>query len=161
MTNAQTVLRHVVRVQSEDFDVATLYGALASDASAGAVVMFVGKVRDLNLGERVSELFLEHYPGMTESVLEGLVESARNRWELGAILVVHRVGALTVNDQIVFVGVTSKHREDAFIAAEFLMDKLKTQAPFWKHESSQAGSQWLDENAKDQVAAKRWDKKGC
>lgn len=146
----------MIRVQPEDFDVATLYRQLTLDSSMGATVMFVGMVRDLNLGESVTELHLDYYPGMTEKVLEDLVECAKERWRLGEVSVVHRVGSLKVSDQIVFVGVSSAHREDAFLAAEFLMDKLKTQAPFWKRERSDGGSQWLDINEKDVKAAKRW-----
>lgn len=146
----------MIKVQEEDFDVASLYAELCEDASIGGVVMFVGRVRDLNLGESVTELFLEHYPGMTESVLNQLAAEALERWRISDLRVVHRVGRLRVKDQIVFVGTASQHREDAFLAAQFLMDKLKTQAPFWKKETSDSGDRWLDENEKDQLAVKRW-----
>lgn len=147
-----------VCVQTDDFDVASLYHELqAGDASAGAVVMFVGKVRDFNQGHGVQGLFLEHYPAMTERYLQQLLADARRRWPLNRVTVLHRVGALQLTEQIVFVGVTSPHREAAFAAAQYLMDILKTRAPFWKKELTAQGEQrWVDANQKDQMSAARW-----
>ncbi len=149
----------MISVQSEDFDVATEYAALtADDDSAGAVVFFVGRVRQHNDGRDVTGLSLEHYPGMTERALENIVEEARKRWPVEKVRVIHRVGDLALGDQIVFVGVSSAHRKAAFEAAEFVMDYLKTQAPFWKKEQTGAGSVWVEARAGDQQAAQRWSK---
>lgn len=146
-----------IAVQNQDFNVGAEYTRLIEgDTSAGAVVFFVGRVRDLNHACAVSGLELEHYPGMTETILQQLVEEAKQRWELMAARIVHRVGKLELGEQIVFVGVTSKHREHAFQAAEFLMDFLKTRAPFWKKETTDKGEVWVAENAKDAEASKRW-----
>jgi molybdopterin synthase catalytic subunit len=120
------------------------------------VVFFVGRVRDMNHARDVKSMSLEHYPGMTENILQNILDEANSRWELIAAHIVHRVGELQVGDQIVFVGVTSAHREHAFQAAEFLMDFLKTQAPFWKKELTTQGSVWVEENVKDVDASKRW-----
>lgn len=148
-----------VRVQSEDFDVGQEYSSLiANDKSAGAVVFFVGRVRDFNDGNNIAALSLEHYPGMTEKILQQLLDDARQRWQLVAARIVHRVGDLQLGDQIVFVGTASAHREYAFQAAEFLMDFLKTRAPFWKKELSRQGEAiWVDAKDKDNEAIKRWD----
>lgn len=149
----------MISVQAEDFDVAAEYAALtAGDDSAGAVVFFVGRVRERNDGRDVRGLTLEHYPGMTERALEKIVEEARRRWPIGKIRVIHRVGALALGDQIVFVGISSEHRQAAFEAAEFVMDYLKTQAPFWKKEQTGAGSVWVEARTGDQKAAQRWSK---
>lgn len=146
-----------ITVQTQDFDVGREYAELiAGDTSAGAVVFFVGRVRDMNHARDVSGMSLEHYPGMTENVLQKILNEAKKRWELIAARIVHRVGELHVGDQIVFVGVTSAHREHAFQAAEFLMDFLKTQAPFWKKEVTSQGVVWVEENVKDVVAIRRW-----
>lgn len=147
-----------VSVQSNDFDVGQEYSALiVDDKSAGAAVFFVGRVRDVNGGQQVAGLSLEHYPGMTEKVLEQILEEAKERWQLISARIVHRIGELQLGDQIVFVGTTSAHREHAFLAAEFLMDFLKTRAPFWKKETSQEGkSVWVEAKDKDDVAAERW-----
>lgn len=146
-----------ITVQAHDFDVGGEYAELiAGDTSAGAVVFFVGRVRDMNHARDVSGMSLEHYPGMTESVLQQIMNEAQKRWELIAARIVHRVGELSVGDQIVFVGVTSAHREHAFQAAEFLMDFLKTQAPFWKKEVTSEGGVWVEENVKDIDAIRRW-----
>jgi molybdopterin synthase catalytic subunit len=148
-----------IAVQEQDFDVGREYDALISgDTAAGAVVFFVGRVRDINYAHAVKSMSLEHYPGMTEKVLQRILDEARARWELIAARVVHRVGELQVSDQIVFIGVTSVHREHAFQAAEFLMDFLKTQAPFWKKESTGQGALWVVENSKDVDASLRWEK---
>lgn len=150
-----------VRVQVADFDVGAEYQQLVQDNPAdGAVVFFVGLVRDLNQGDSVSGLFLEHYPGMTEAALQQIETEARQRWPLGRVSIVHRVGQLEVNDQIVFVGVSSRHREAAFEACQFIMDFLKSRAPFWKKETfRQDQSQqdrWIDAASKDLEALKRW-----
>jgi molybdopterin synthase catalytic subunit len=147
----------MVVIQEHDFDVGEEYKALVdNDLSAGAVVTFVGRVRDLNLSRNVLGLHLEHYPGMTEKSLHGIVEEAQRRWGIARCKVIHRVGDLRLGDNIVFVGVTSTHRENAFHAAEFLMDYLKTRAPFWKKELTTEGAHWVESQAKDTEAAKRW-----
>ncbi|CAI8714575.1 molybdopterin synthase catalytic subunit MoaE [Pseudomonas sp. lyk4-40-TSB-59a] len=146
-----------VRVQRKSFDVGQLIADLhARNPRVGAVVNFIGYVRDLNVGQSVTELFLEHYPGMTEKALEQIAEQARERWPLLAVEIVHRVGALSVTEPIVFVGVSSKHRHAAFEACAFIMDVLKTRAPFWKRETTQEGSQWVEARESDQNAAFRW-----
>ncbi|QUJ69038.1 molybdopterin synthase catalytic subunit MoaE [Photobacterium sp. GJ3] len=155
MTNAQNVTDSI-RVQTEDFDVGQEYGCLAQGSQAGAVVTFTGKVRDMNLGESVTSLTLEHYPGMTEKSLAGIVAQAKTRWPLLAVTVIHRVGHLTSGDQIVFVGVSSAHRGAAFQACEFIMDYLKTEAPFWKKEVREGESKWVDARESDQAARQRW-----
>jgi molybdopterin synthase catalytic subunit len=148
----------MISIQSHDFNVAEEYAALfADDTAAGAVVTFVGRVRDLNLGAEVLGLHLEHYAGMTEKSLMEIVEAAQLRWGILRWRIIHRIGDLALGDNIVFVGVASAHREDAFRAAEFLMDYLKTRAPFWKKELSAHGSVWLDSQQKDVRAAERWD----
>ncbi len=145
-------------VQQNDFDVGQEYSALiAGNAAAGAVVFFVGRVRDFNDGRLVAGLSLEHYPGMTEKILEQILTEAKLRWDLVSARIIHRVGELRLGDQIVFVGVTSAHREHAFQAAEFLMDFLKTRAPFWKKEITQEGENvWVEPKNKDGEAAERW-----
>lgn len=146
-----------IAIQKDDFDVGNEYASLvAGDVHAGAVVFFVGRVREMNQSRRVSGLSLEYYPGMTELVLEQILASAKQRWDLLSVRIIHRVGRLHLMDQIVFVGVASKHREQAFQAAEFLMDFLKTQAPFWKKEITEEGEIWVEENQKDQAASERW-----
>ncbi|MGU9852745.1 molybdopterin synthase catalytic subunit MoaE [Pseudomonas koreensis] len=146
-----------VRVQYKSFDVGQLTADLhARNPRVGAVVNFIGYVRDLNIGQSVNELFLEHYPGMTEKALEQIAEEARQRWPLLGVEIVHRVGALSVCEPIVFVGVSSKHRHMAFEACEFIMDVLKTRAPFWKRESTAQGSHWVEARESDQNAALRW-----
>ena len=147
-----------ISVQEKDFDVGKEYQQLVeSDTCAGAVVFFVGRVRDMNLDQSVSGLYLEHYPGMTEKVLGDILAKARQRWDLLSVKIIHRIGQLKLGDQIVFVGVTSVHRDSAFQAAEFLMDFLKTEAPFWKKElNSKGDAAWLDANQKDEMAGKRW-----
>lgn len=146
-----------IAVQTQDFDVGYEYAQLiAGDTVAGAVVFFVGRVRDMNHARDVKSMSLEHYPGMTENVLQQILEEAKERWKLIAARIVHRVGELHVGDQIVFVGVTCVHREHAFQAAEFLMDFLKTRAPFWKKEITSQGAVWVEENVKDVDASQRW-----
>ncbi|MBB6153412.1 molybdopterin synthase catalytic subunit [Pseudomonas sp. JAI115] len=146
-----------VRVQYKSFDVGQLTADLhARNPRIGAVVNFIGYVRDLNIGQSVNELFLEHYPGMTEKALEQIADEARERWPLLGVEIVHRVGALAVSEPIVFVGVSSKHRHMAFEACAFIMDVLKTRAPFWKRESTAQGSHWVEARESDQNAALRW-----
>lgn len=146
-----------ITVQEQDFDIAREYQGLRSAGHEdGAVVTFTGLVRDFNQNCDVKGMFLEHYPGMTEKMLEIIVHQARERWSLNNIRIIHRVGQLYPGDQIVYVGVTSAHREAAFAAAEFVMDFLKTQAPFWKKELTSQGSRWVEANEKDQQALKKW-----
>ena len=148
-----------VRVQEADFDTGAELAALrAGDARVGALASFLGLVRDLNDGESVSEMTLEHYPGMTEKALEAIVAEAKGRWELYDVLVIHRVGPLKPCDQIVLVAVTSAHRGEAFAACEFIMDYLKTRAPFWKKEATPDGGRWVDARETDYSAAERWHK---
>lgn len=149
----------MIRVQQQDFDVSTEYRALTQDNQAdGAVVSFVGLVRDFNDGSAVNGLFLEHYPGMTEKALADIVEQAKSRWPLGRVCVIHRVGQLDLADQIVFVGVTSRHRGAAFDACQFIMDYLKTKAPFWKKETTTTGERWVEAKQTDNVKAQQWDR---
>jgi len=146
-----------ISVQHEDFDAgAELADLRAASRSVGAVASFIGAVSDSNEQQRVSELELEHYPGMTERSIRGIAEQAGRRWELLAVRVIHRVGRLPVGAQIVLVGVASRHRGEAFAACEFIMDHLKTRAPFWKKERTDSGERWLDARASDAQAAARW-----
>lgn len=147
----------VISVQSEAFDIEQEYDALAADnRDDGAIVFFVGRVRDRNEGEAVTALHLEHYPGMTEKALERIAEQASERWPLNRIRITHRVGDLHPADAIVFVGVASPHRQAAFDGAAFIMDYLKTEAPFWKKEATADGSRWLDARQSDARAKERW-----
>jgi molybdopterin synthase catalytic subunit len=146
-----------IRVQTEDFDLSTEVGALrASQPQVGAVVTFIGTVRDMNEGEQVSEMELEHYPGMTEKALEDIVAQAKARWPVFDALVIHRVGPLKPLEQIVLVAVTSPHRGEAFAACEFIMDYLKTSAPFWKKEQTPDGARWVDARVADDEALAKW-----
>lgn len=146
-----------VRIQTEDFDLGVETQALrAANPAVGALACFVGTVRDLNDGSRVSSMELEHYPGMTETSIEAIIDAARARWALIDALVVHRVGPLQPADQIVLVAVTSSHRGDAFAACEFIMDFLKTSAPFWKKETTPDGARWVDAREADDRAVARW-----
>jgi molybdopterin synthase catalytic subunit len=146
-----------VRVQHEDFDLSAEVAALrAGRPQVGAVACFVGTVRDINQGTGVSTLTLEHYPGMTEKALEAIVKAAQERWTLDDVLVIHRIGALAPLDQIVLVAVTSAHRGEAMAACEFVIDWLKTDAPFWKKEVTPQGERWVDAREADEAAAARW-----
>lgn len=145
-----------VSVQTTDFDLAAEYARLAGDASIGAIVQFVGRVRDCCDGSEIRELTLEHYPGMTEKVLQDIGERTLDRWNLHSVRIVHRVGPLGLADQIVLVQVASAHREAAFEAAQAAMDFLKTEAPFWKQETTPDGTRWVNAHAKDDRAATRW-----
>ena len=146
-----------VRVQQEDFDLGAEVARLrAGDPRIGAVVSFVGTVRDLNEGAKVAELELEHYPGMTERSLQDIVGQARGRWPLYGALVVHRVGPMAPLEQIVLVAVSAAHRGEAFAACEFIMDYLKTEAPFWKKEQTPEGARWVDARVSDDTAKAKW-----
>jgi molybdopterin synthase catalytic subunit len=146
-----------VRVQAGDFDVAREIAALrGGDARVGAVAAFVGLVRDINDAATLSTLTLEHYPGMTEKALARIVDEAKARWNVYDALVIHRVGELKPTDQIVLVVVTGAHRGEAFAACEFIMDYLKTRAPFWKKEQTPAGERWVEARTSDDDAAARW-----
>ena len=148
-----------VRVQTEDFDVSRELAALRhGDARVGAVAAFIGTVRDLNDGAAVTTMTLEHYPGMTEKSLAAIVEDARVRWNIFDAIVIHRIGELKPTDQIVLVGVTSAHRGDAFAACEFIMDFLKTRAPFWKKEITPSGARWVEARGADDAAVARWER---
>jgi len=146
-----------IRVGQQPFSMADEYQWLAACDDDGAVVTFTGKVRNHNLGDDVSALTLEHYPGMTEKALEEIVVEARQRWPLQRVTVIHRVGELFPGDEIVMVGVSGAHRAAAFSAAEFIMDYLKTRAPFWKREATPEGERWVDSRDSDRQAAQRWD----
>jgi molybdopterin synthase catalytic subunit len=146
-----------VRVQAEDFDAAAEVAQLrAGNAKVGGIVTFVGTVRDLNEGADVAEMELEHYPGMTEQSIEAIIEQARARWPIYGALVIHRIGPLKPTEQIVLVAVTSAHRGEAFAACEFIIDFLKTEAPFWKKEQTPDGARWVDARVSDDAALKKW-----
>lgn len=146
-----------VRVQSADFDLnAELLQLRANNPKVGAVVSFVGTVRDLNEGALVAAMELEHYPGMTEQSISIIVEQARQRWAILDVLVIHRVGPLLPLDQIVLVAVTGAHRGEAFAACEFIIDYLKTEAPFWKKEQTPDGARWVDARVTDAAALDKW-----
>ncbi len=146
-----------VVVQTQDFDLSAEVAALrAQDAGVGAVCAFVGTVRDRNDGKSVSRMELEHYPGMTEKAIEAMIDEAHRRFDIRGVKVIHRVGPLALQDQIVLVAVTSAHRGESFQACEFLMDYLKTQAPFWKKEATSEGERWVDARVSDDAALARW-----
>jgi molybdopterin synthase catalytic subunit len=148
----------VIVVQTADFEMQTLYQQLRqANTTDGAIVTFTGLVRDFNQESQVSGLYLEHYPAMTQKALQKIVNEARQRWELGRVCVLHRVGQLAPGEQIVFVGVTSSHRKNAFAACEFIMDYLKTRAPFWKKEITNQGQSWVSAKQQDKAAADKWD----
>lgn len=147
-----------IRLQTEDFDLNAEIEALRADSpQVGAVVTFVGTVRDMNEGDSVAAMELEHYPGMTEKTLQEIVERAKQRWPIIDALVMHRIGPLLPRDRIVLVAVTSAHRGEAFDACEFIIDYLKTEAPFWKKEQTPRGARWVDAHVTDDVALKKWD----
>jgi len=147
-----------VRVQREDFDIGAEIAAFRrADPAIGAIASFIGLVRDVNEGDAVAGMTLEHYPGMTEKALAGIVTQAKGRWDIIDALVIHRVGELKPLDQIVLVVVTGAHRGAAFAACEFIMDYLKTQAPFWKKEQTAQGVRWVEARASDDQAAGRWN----
>lgn len=147
-----------VRVQPEDFDVGVEIARLRQGrADIGAVAAFIGLVRDVNEGADVSAMTLEHYPGMTEKALAAIVDQAKARWEIHDALVIHRIGTLRASDQIVLVVVSGAHRGEAFAACEFIMDYLKTEAPFWKKEQTAQGERWVEARSSDDDARARWN----
>ncbi|MBD3766771.1 MAG: molybdopterin synthase catalytic subunit MoaE [Gammaproteobacteria bacterium] len=147
-----------IRVQTEDFDVSTELKQLsANDKTVGALVSFVGLVRDINEGQSIQAMTLEHYPGMTEKALHEIVQAAQQRWPLQGVTIIHRIGDLLPSDQIVLVITASRHRHAAFESADFLMDFLKSKAPFWKKENTPEGSRWVDARESDEVALARWN----
>jgi len=146
-----------IRVQEEDFDVTAELGRMReNNSNIGAIVNFIGLVRDLNQGSSIGSMALEHYPGMTEKSISQIVEQAMLRWKLQDAIVIHRIGHLLAGDQIVFVATSSQHRAEAFASCEFIMDYLKTRAPFWKKEFTPSGSRWVASCDADIDAAKRW-----
>ena len=149
--------QHSIAVQQADFDVAHEYAELRNDnRSDGAVVFFTGLVREMNQGSQVSGLTLEHYPGMTDKALQQIVADACSRWPVNRVRLIHRVGTLAISDQIVFVGVSSSHREAAFDACYYIMDYLKNRAPFWKKEVTSQGERWVEALDKDKQALDKW-----
>ena len=150
-----------VRIQTADFDAGAEIAALRrGNPKVGAIASFIGVVRDVNEGGAVAEMTLEHYPGMTETAIEEIIGQARSRWNVLNVLVVHRVGQLRPMDQIVLVVAAGEHRGEAFAACEFIMDYLKTRAPFWKKEQTGQGARWVEARESDDIAAERWRFKG-
>ena len=150
-------MKHRVSIQTEDFDLSAEVAALRQgNGGVGAVCSFIGTVRDRNAGDAVASMELEHYPGMTEKSIEAMLDEAFARFDILAARVVHRVGLLQPLDQIVLVAVASAHRGESFAACEFLMDYLKTQAPFWKKEATPEGARWVDARVADDAALARW-----
>jgi molybdopterin synthase catalytic subunit len=148
-----------VRIQTADFDLSTEIAALRSgDLEVGAIVSFVGTVRDMNEGSQVNSMELEHYAGMTEKSLADIIVEAKSRWSIHEALVIHRIGKMLPGEQIVLVAVTGQHRGEAFAACEFIMDYLKTAAPFWKKEATPTGEHWVDARSTDDEAMERWRK---
>jgi molybdopterin synthase catalytic subunit len=148
----------VIRIQSQDFNLAEEYAELRKQSgTTGAIVTFTGLVRDFDEGKG-KHLFLEHFPGMTEKVLMDITQQAKQRWPIIDIRIIHRIGQLKIDDQIVFVGVSSTHRKAAFQTCEFIMDYLKTQAPFWKKATSEKSSYWVEAKHSDTEAQERWEK---
>jgi len=146
-----------IRIQHEDFDAgAEINRMRLARPDTGAVASFIGQVRDLNDGSNISSMMLEHYPGMTEKALETIVEQAKQRWDIFDALVIHRVGTLQPTEQIVLVVVSGAHRGEAFAACEFIMDYLKTEAPFWKKEQTAEGEHWVESRNSDDQARARW-----
>ena len=149
-----------VRIQTADFDLSTEIAALRSgDLEVGAIVSFVGTVRDMNDGSQVNSMELEHYAGMTEKALAAIIVDAKSRWTIHQALVIHRIGKMIPGDQIVLVAITGQHRGEAFAACEFIMDYLKTAAPFWKKEATPTGEHWVDARSTDDEAMERWQKR--
>lgn len=145
-----------IEVGKASFQIDELYQWLARNDADGAIVTFTGKVRNHNLGDNVNALTLEHYPGMTEKVLVEIVASARARWAVSRVVIVHRIGMMFPGEGIVFIGAAGTHRSMAFAAVEFIMDKLKTSVPFWKREMTEDGEHWVDAQERDRQAAQRW-----
>jgi molybdopterin synthase catalytic subunit len=154
---ANNAMLNEISIQHLDFSLAEEVALLEKDnEDDGAVVTFTGRVRNKNQGLAVTALTLEHYPGMTESSLEQIINEAKKRWDIGRVKVIHRVGRLAIGEQIVFVGITSRHRRDAFAANEFIMDFLKVKAPFWKKELTEEGEKWLSAKNSDSDKAEQW-----
>ena len=150
-------IKMTIRVQAKDFDAAVELASMRlADPSIGAVVSFIGQVRDMNDGDVINTLTLEHYPEMTEKSLQAIENEAKTRWDIISSLIIHRVGTLQPQDQIVLVAVTSAHRGEAFKACEFIMDYLKTSAPFWKKETTNQGERWIEPKLSDDAAQARW-----
>ena len=148
-----------VRIQIADFDLSAEIAALRSgDLEVGAIVSFVGTVRDMNDGSQVNSMELEHYAGMTEKALAAIIVDAKSRWTIHQALVIHRIGKMLPGDQIVLVAITGQHRGEAFAACEFIMDYLKTAAPFWNKEATPTGEHWVDARSTDDEAIERWRK---
>lgn len=146
--------KSIVIVGDGSIDINQYYQWLSESSEDGAIVTFTGKVRSLN--SEISSLFLEHYQGMTEKVLHNIIVKAKERWNLNRVVVIHRVGEIFANENIVYVGVSSAHRKDAFAAAEFIMDVLKNEAPFWKKEKSTSGDSWVESKISDKESLKKW-----
>ncbi|MDO3721698.1 molybdenum cofactor biosynthesis protein MoaE [Marinobacter sp. chi1] len=147
----------MISIQTDDFDPSAEYASLRDSGSGtGAIATFTGLVRDHGDQQGVTGLYLEHYPGMTEQVIAGLIDEASKRWDVRKARVIHRVGQLSLNDQIVFVGVCSAHRSGAFAACEYIMDALKTSAPFWKKELAESGEHWVEQKETDLARTKTW-----
>ena len=147
----------MIKIQSEDFDVGAEIGHLSNgDTGIGGLACFVGMVRDIADGEQISSMTLEHYPGMTERQLAKIEADARARWQLGEVLIIHRYGELAPGDRIVLVATTSAHRDAALESCHFLIDWLKTKAPFWKLENTESGERWVEARETDTVAEQRW-----
>lgn len=145
-----------IQVTEQQFDQNAEYQWLSQSNATGAIVIFVGKVRDFNLGDQVSKLYLEHYPAMTAKVLQQIAQQAQQKWDIQRISIIHRVGNLTTGDEIVLVGVSSAHRQAAYQANEFIMDYLKTKAPFWKKELTATGERWIEARDSDELAMQKW-----
>lgn len=148
-----------IKILKDPFDPSAEISRLTqADASMGAVVSFIGLMRDINEGDEVESMTLEHYPGMTESAIEKIVAQAQERWQLGNVSVIHRVGKVLPKDPIVLVAVSSRHRGEAFQASEFIIDFLKTQAPFWKKEQTRQGERWVESRDSDRDKLSDWHK---
>jgi molybdopterin synthase catalytic subunit len=157
INNTNNLLDYV-GVQQADFDITYEYQLMREgNQQDGAIVFFTGLVRDFNQGNDVTGLFLEHYPGMTEKALQSIVDTAKARWPINRVRVIHRIGQLYLSDQIVYVAVSGKHREASFDACRFIMDYLKNQAPFWKKETTKQGDVWVTALEKDKTAMEKWD----
>jgi molybdopterin synthase catalytic subunit len=159
-TSAPRICKTRISVQSADFSLQHEAEGLRMDYGIGAIVTFSGLVRDMHGEQLISGLFLEHYPGMTETSLQAIAAEAEGRWPLQAITIIHRIGELKAGEQIVFVGVSSAHRSAAFAACEFIMDYLKTRAPFWKKSLQADGACWVEAKDSDESASERWRQKG-
>lgn len=153
----------LIRVQTEDFDITDLYAQLRQQSpNIGSIVTFTGLVRDFQQkadNNKVTALTLEHYPGMTEKSLQEIAQQAKDKWQLDNVIIIHRVGTLVPSEQIVFVGTCSAHREHSFFACQYIMDFLKTSAPFWKKEQTLQGAQWIETKDSDKQATQGWVKK--